>query len=151
MRRISLVVAVLAFAACGPKEEAATDTAATAAPPAPALSLGDVAGTWSGRATAMDNDSVVVTYEMVASADPTAWTITFPNRPPIPVRPTVDGDSIVTDIGPYESSLRKGVQVTTRGVFRLVNGELVGTTVAHYQTKTADSVVTFRNVATKKM
>lgn len=98
-----------------------------------------------------DSDSVVLTYEMTASADPTAWTITFPGSPPIPMRPMADGDSIVVDAGPYESVLRKGVQVTTHGAFRLVNGELHGTTTAHYQVKTADSVSTFRSVATKKM
>jgi hypothetical protein len=98
-----------------------------------------------------DSDSVILTYEMTASADPTAWTITFPGRPPVQVRPTVDGDSIITEAGPYESALRKGQQVTTKGVFRLVNGELVGTTTAHYQTTGADSVATFRSRATKKM
>ena len=97
------------------------------------------------------SDSVVLTYELNATADPSGWTITFPGRPPVPMRATADGDSIITDAGPYESALRKGVQVTTRGVFRLVNGQLVGTTTGHYQTSGADSVATFRSVATKKM
>lgn len=152
MRRLSLVVAVAAFAACGPKEQPAADTSAMATPPAaPMLSLSDVAGTWTAKVMRQDSDSVILTYELVASADPTAWTITFAGRPPVPMHPTADGDSIIVSAGPYESALRKGVQVTTSGVFRLVNGELVGTTTAHYQTKTADSVATFRSVATKKM
>jgi hypothetical protein len=99
----------------------------------------------------MDSDSVILTYEMTASADPTAWTITFPGRPPIPLQPMADGDSIIVSAGPYESALRKGVQVSTNGVYRLVNGELVGQTTAHYQVKTADSVVMLRTNATKKM
>ncbi len=150
MRRVSLVVGLFAFAACGPKEEPAADTSAMA-PAAPAIALSDVAGTWSGRNMTLTSDSVIVTYELVASADPTAWTLTLPGRPPVPVRPTADGDSIVTEVGPIESVLRKGVQVTTRVVYRLVNGELVGTVVSHYQTTAADSVATFRTVATKKM
>lgn len=151
MRRLSLVVGLFALAACGPKEEPAADTSAMAVQAAPTISLADVAGTWTARVMPATSDSVILTYELVASADPSAWTITFPNRPPVPMRATADGDSIITDAGPYESALRKGQQVTTRGVFRLVNGELVGTTTAHYQTTGADSVATFRSVATKKM
>ncbi len=150
MRRLSLVVAILAFAACGPKEEPAADTSAAATPP-PGISLSDVAGTWTARVMRQDSDSVILTYDFVASADPTAWTITFPSRPPVAVRPMADGDSIIISAGPYESALRKGVQVSTNGVLRLVNGELHGTTTAHYDVKTADSVSTFRTVATKKM
>jgi hypothetical protein len=150
MRRFTIAVAVLALAACAPKEQPA-DTTATATPPAPTIALSDVAGAWTATVMQQNSDSVILTYEMTASADPTAWTITLPGRPPIPVRPTVDGDSIMTDAGPYESALRKGVQVTTRGVVRLVNGELVGTTTAHYQTTGADSVVVLRTRATKKM
>jgi hypothetical protein len=150
MRRLCAVIAIAALAACAPKEQPA-DTMATATPPAPTIALSDVAGTWTANVMRQDSDSVILTYEMTASADPTAWTITFPGRPPVPVRPTVDGDSIITEAGPYESALRRGQQVTTRGVFRLVNGELIGTTTAHYQTTGADSVATFRSRATKKM
>lgn len=150
MRRISLGIGLLALAACGPKEQPAADTAAMAV--APTIALADVAGTWTARVMPEIGDSTVLTYELVASADPTAWTITFPGRPPVGVRPTVDGDSIITEAGPYESALRKGVQVTTNGVMRLVNGELVGTTHAHYQGVTGpDSIARFRMVATKKM
>jgi hypothetical protein len=98
----------------------------------------------------MDSDSVILTYDLTTSADPTAWTITFPNRPPVAMHPMADGDSIIISAGPYESALRKGVQVSTNGVLRLVNGELVGTTTAHYNVKTADSVVSLRTVATRK-
>jgi len=150
MRRFSLVVAAVALAACGTKEQPAADTSAAAAPP-PGISLSDVAGTWTAKVMRMDSDSVILTYDLTTSADPTAWTITFPGRPPIPMHPMADGDSIVVTAGPYESALRKGVQVSTNAVFRLVNGELVGTTVAHYSVKTADSVATLRTVATKKM
>ena len=52
---------------------------------------------------------------------------------PVPVRVVaVAGDSIVTDAGPYESFVRKGVRVTTRTVSRLESGKLVGTIEARY-------------------
>ena len=51
--------------------------------------------------------------------------------------------------GPYESVLRKGVQVKTTTVFRLQDGKLVGTTVAHYTTKGADSVRNLRAEGTR--
>ena len=44
----------------------------------------------------------------------------------MPMQVTADGDSIMTATGPYESVLRPGVQVSTAGVLRLVDGKLVG-------------------------
>ena len=67
----------------------------------------------------------------------------------MPVRVTVDGDSIMTATGPYESVLRKGVQVTTEGVLRKQDGKLVGVTRAHYRTAGADSVVRVRIAMTR--
>jgi len=89
-------------------------------------------------------DSTLVTYQLTATADTSGWTITFPNRKqPIPARVVaVAGDSLVMEAGPYESVLRRGVQVTTHGVLRLENGKLVGQTVAHYRTARPDSVRT---------
>ena len=54
------------------------------------------------------------------------------------------------DAGPYESVLRKGVKVTTHSVFRLQDGKLVGTTVAHYAIKGADSVRNLRSEGTRE-
>jgi hypothetical protein len=128
---------------------AATETAA-AAPAAPAgISLADVAGKWNMRTTNEAGDSTLVTYVLNATADPAGWTINFKNRPPVPVRVTVSGDSIITDAGPYESVLRKGVQVTTHGVSRLQGGKLVGITVAHYATSGPDSVRRVRTEGTR--
>jgi hypothetical protein len=71
---------------------------------------------------------------MVATADESGWSFNFPKRDPIPVRVVaVEGDSIVTEAGPYESVLRKGVQVSTRTVTRLDGDRLTGTTVAKYE------------------
>ena len=61
----------------------------------------------------------------------------------------VAGDSIVTEAGPFESVLRKGVKVSTNSVLRLQNGKLVGTTIAHYATSGADSVRNLRIEGTR--
>ena len=86
-----------------------------------------------------------MTFDMVATADTSGWTINFPNRAPIPALiVALAGDSVVTEAGPYESVIRKGVQVTTRTTLRLQDGKLAGTTVAHYATSGPDSVVSLR-------
>jgi hypothetical protein len=146
MPRFALCCCAAVLAGCAkPEDRPARDTTAVAsATPAP-LSLGDVAGKWNVRATGAAGDSVVG-YQLTATADTSGWTITFPNRKPIPVRVVaVDGDSVVTEAGPYESALRKGVQVRTRNVNRLQDGTLVGTTEARYATTGADSVLRLRS------
>jgi len=106
--------------------------AAPATPAASAtISLAD-AGKWKIRSTDEAGGNVVE-VELLAMADTSGWTLTGPNRKPIPVRVSaVAGDSIVTEAGPYESFLRKGVQVRTRSVNRLQNGKLVGTIEARF-------------------
>jgi hypothetical protein len=114
------------------------------------ISLADVAGTWKVRSTVEGSESTVVTYDMIATGDPSGWSITFPQREPIPVRVVaVEGDSIVSEAGPFESALRKGVQVSTRVVSRLQGGKLVGTTVARYQVTGPDTVSRLRFEGTR--
>jgi hypothetical protein len=92
-----------------------------------------------------------VTYELNATGDTTGWTITYPNRQPIPMRIiTVAGDSIVTETGPFTSVRRTGVPVTARTTYRLQNGQLVGTTVAHYDVQGHDTVRVFVIEGVKK-
>jgi hypothetical protein len=98
---------------------------------------------------AENSDSVLVTAPVVATADPSGWTITLPGRPAMPMRVTVDGDSIIAAAGPYESVLRKGVQVTTESVLRRQDGKLVGMTIARYQGAGADSVARLRTELTR--
>ena len=153
MRSIALLCCVAVVGACGKSDDApAQDTTAVVTPPAPPpISLADVAGTWTVRSMAEGSDSVLVTTTMVATADTAGWSITFPGRTkPVPSRVVVvAGDSIMTEAGPYESALRKGVQVTTQSVMRLRDGKLVGMTVAHYKTAAADSVVRLRTEGTR--
>jgi len=155
MRSIALLACVGALVACAGSEKPSADTAAAATPapaPAPAtLSLADLAGKWTQQVRAENSDSVLVTAEVVATPDPSGWTITLPGRPVMPVRITVAGDSLLTATGPYESVLRKGVQVTTSGVMRMQDGKLVGITIAHYAGATgADSVARLRTEMTRK-
>jgi hypothetical protein len=142
MRRYAIFCACAAAVVGCAKTETKAPAVSQAPPPPPALSLADVAGKWTVRGMNEAKDSTLVTYQLTATADTSGWTITFPNRKqPVPVRvATVGGDSLVIDAGPYESVLRKGVQVTTHGVLRLQSGKLVGLTVAHYKTAKPDSL-----------
>ena len=149
MRYRILVLALLAGACARADETPAADTAAPAAAAPASISLADIAGTWNATATPEGADSAAVSYQMKTSADPAAWTILLPNRPEMPVRVTTDADSIMISNGPYESVLRQGVMVTTESVMRLVDGRLVGTTIARYSGASADSVVQLRIEATR--
>jgi hypothetical protein len=151
-----LAPAVLLLVACAKTEEkpttdsAATAAAAPAVAPAPGISLATLAGNWTQVARDAKTDSVLVTSQVTGTADPAGWTITLPNRPAMPLKVTVDGDSLLVSSGPYESVLRKGVQVTTNGVLRLQGDKLVGTTVAHYANAGADSVRNLKIEMTRK-
>ncbi len=152
---IACCCAVTLIGCSKPEQKAAMDTTAAAAPepapppPAPGLSIADLAGKWSMTTKPENSDSVLVKYELVATGNTTGWTLNFPKRKPVPARPMVSGDSLVMDAGPYESVLRKGVQVTTHSVSRLQDGKLVGTTTAHYATKGPDSLRTLRMEGTR--
>ena len=148
MHRLAFCCCAAILAACAKSENRAPDdsaamdtaTAAPAAPAAPALSLADMAGTWKVTTTDEAGGNVVET-QLVAAADTSGWTMTGPKRKPMPVRVVaVAGDSVVTEAGPYESFIRKGVQVTTRTVTRLQGDKLVGTLEARYALKGGDSV-----------
>ncbi len=107
----------------------------------PSISLADVAGVWDVTARVEGSDSVTTRYVLTAPGNSAGWKIQFPG--PAPLYPrilSVAGDSIVTRTGPYASTLRPGVFVVTEGVFRLVNGKLIGRSVAHYNASTSDSV-----------
>jgi hypothetical protein len=159
MRGFAGICCVAVLVGCTDTQEqpdtAAGDTAGmapaatTGAAPA-TISLADLAGTWTMRAMRENSDSVLVTYTLFADADST-WRMKLGNRPDtIPVQIlAVAGDSIVTHAGPYASTLRQGVMVTTHGVFRMQNGRLVGRTEARYQTTGSDSLVIVRSEGTR--
>jgi hypothetical protein len=153
MRRIGLLccAAVLVVGACTKKANPpAADTTAMAPPPAPPmLAPADVAGKWHVKVMGETSDSVLTEYDMTATAADTGWKVMLPKRPVMTPTVMFSGDSVTTDMGPFESVLRKGVKVTTHGVFRMQGGELVGMTTAHYAVKTADSVVMLRARGTR--
>lgn len=136
--------------AMGATTAGATTAPAAAAPAAAAVNLADVAGKWNMTATPDSGRDTTPTHAVIdAKASTSGWTITFPGRAPLPARVSTGGDSIVMDVGPYASVRRKNVQVTTHGVMRMQNGNLVGRTIAHYPVKTADSVLTLHTEATR--
>ena len=129
----------------------ATDSATVApAPAAPAaISLADVKGKWKMKTMAEASDSTMVEYTLDAGAAgldaplPQAPAGREHSRPPtataswpMPVR--------------TKACCGKGSKYTTHSVFRLQDGKLVGTTVAHYTTKGADSVRNLRSEGTRE-
>ena len=154
MRGVTSCWIAFVLVGCDKPADRPADTTVGEAPAmdaAPAtISLADVAGTWKVRSMVEGSESTVVTYDMVATADRSGWSINFPDRDPIPVRiVAVEGDSIVSEAGPFESVLRKGVQVSTQVVSRLQDGKLVGTTVARYQVTGPDTVARLRFEGTR--
>ena len=148
--RVTLLFCALLLIGCGGGDKAPAAETAAAIMPAPTINLAELAGRWSMVQMAEGSDSVLVTGEMNATGSQDGWTVTLPGRPPTPVRVSVSGDSILTEIGPFESVLRKGVQVTSSGVMRMVDGKLVGINVARYAgVTTADSVLRMRSVNTR--
>jgi hypothetical protein len=156
MRRLTLCCCAAVLTACAPKDSEPpkdeTADAGAAAPAAPAaIALSDVAGTWKIAVMPESGDTTYFTFDMVATDTRDGWSFNFANRDPIPLRVVaVDGDSIVSEAGPFASNLRKGATVTlSRTVNRIQDGKLVGTTTAHYDTKSADSVITLRFEGTR--
>jgi hypothetical protein len=156
--RIAICCSAAVLAACAKKDSAAVDTTAsstassTTATPAPApapVNLADFAGKWDVRSVPATGDTTPTTYVLTATSTTSGWTIKFPGRAAIPATVTVAGDSVEIDAGPYSSVRRKGVQVTTTGGLRVQNGQLTGSTTAHYKVKTADSVLVLNSTGTR--
>jgi hypothetical protein len=147
-------VAILAGCSKPDNRDAATagaDTGMSAgAEAATSISLSDLAGKWQTRST-NESGAVVGEAVLLATADSSGWTLTFPKQKPIPVRVlAVAGDSIVTETGPYASTMRKGAQITTRAVNRLQNGKLVATLEVRSRLAGQDSVFHLRVEGTRE-
>ena len=97
----------------------------------------------------MGKDTVVVTFTMINTDTGAGTWITFPSGLKVQnTRRQVDGDSMVSETGPFKSQVRKGLDVaSTRTVLRLRDGKLVGTTHSTYAN---GDTATFRISATKK-
>jgi hypothetical protein len=156
MNRLIALLSAAALIGCA-GEQADSDTPEQAADMpgeemAATIALADVAGTWSLTAMREADDSVITTYEMMATETTEGWTVTFPDRDPMPAGvDLVDGDSIVIVMGPYESVLRAGVMVTVRSVAWLQDDMMTGTFTARYETTEADSIMQGRIEGTRSM
>jgi hypothetical protein len=132
MRLRILCLSLIPFVGCAKSDDRASATPVT---------LASFAGSWQVTASNEAGDSVLA-YQIVATGDPSGWRVMLPNRPPtVQTSVVVSGDSVVSEAGPFESALRPGVQVRSHAVLRLQGDQLVGYTIAHYDVKTADSVV----------
>jgi hypothetical protein len=143
----------LVIAGCAKGDQAAKDSASVAAAsqmaapapapaPPPALSLSAVAGKWQVSSTPVSgSDTTPTKYVLTATADTTGWMIQFPSGLKVPMQVSLSGDSLIEKTGTFPSQRRKGVKVKTEAVLRLQDGKLVGSTVAHYDTKGADSML----------
>jgi|SRR5687767_496978 len=151
MRFTALLGLAVLVSGCS-REEAppAGDTTAMSAAPAAASPVGNMAGMWNVNVMREGSDSVATTYVLNAM-DSAAWTFTFPNKEPIPIRITgMSGDTVLSEAGPFESSVRPGVQ--TRNVIKtwLEDGKLVGWVRARYDVAGPDTVIVFRTEGTKQ-
>jgi len=150
--RSLLACCAFVIAACAKKENAAVDSSSVVAsttssttntaPAAANINLADLAGKWNMRSVpSSGTDTTPTNYVLTATNSTSGWTITLPGRKPMAIQVVAEGDSVVTTSPQYASVRRKGLQVSTNGVLRLQNGDLVGQTTAHYRVKTADSVM----------
>lgn len=99
-----------------------------------AITAKDLAGMWKIQAMIGPKDSVVSTSTTRNKSDGTS-TVQFPKRQPIEARTlTMGGDSVVSEVGPYESVLRPGVMVTTQTTAHVKGNDMTGTFVAVYST-----------------
>lgn len=146
MRRLAFGLVAVLLVGCAPSEEAAPAEEAAVVPVG--LSAADLVGTWNVSAMPEGSDSAV-TYTMVATEDPSTWTVQFEGIDPMTAQVTFYGDEVTTVIGPFESRLRAGVMVTSTGVSHLQDGMLMGTFVARYETTEADSVISGTTHATR--
>jgi hypothetical protein len=146
MRVLALSSVVLLLAACKSADNAdnAADTTATVR----AATAADFAGTWqmTGRSEAGDS---LLSYRLVVDSTG-AGTLTFADGRSVPGRlVSIAGDSIITEAGPYESALRRGVQVRTHSIMRRNGDRLEGVTHATYALRGGDSTVTIRQSGTR--
>lgn len=93
---------------------------------AESVTWGAITGDWVGKSTRGTSDSVITTMTTTFTLNRRAY-VKFPNRPRIRARNLqVGGDSVVMDVGPYESVTRPGHKVTTHSVMRVANHKMTG-------------------------
>lgn len=142
-RSFALSLCAFTLAACAPdapEQETEVEQGAEAPATSTDPALEPFAGTWEIVAIMESGDTVP--YAFSAIGDPNLWTVTLPDREPMPLRiVSADADELVTELGPYPSLLREGVEVTVRQVVRVDDGRLTGTMEARYAGGEGEQVV----------
>jgi hypothetical protein len=146
-RRASVLLSMVVVLGCGGETEGEEGGAATRSEGAaatttdPGGTLAKFAGRWQVTARNEVGDSLP-SHVLTATADSTGWTITFPDRPPIPVRIIeASGDVVVMQTEPYESVLRPGVRVTVQFVERVSGDRTSGRLLALYDVAGSNAVL----------
>ena len=139
-RAVVVVVFGLLLVACGP-ETATTEEAGGEGASAPSATLERFAGTWQVNARDEAGDTLP-SHTLTATGDPSGWTVTFPDRPAVPVR-VVDasGDLVVIETDRYESVVRPGVQVRVLFLHRVAGDRLTGRFWANYDVSGATAIL----------
>jgi hypothetical protein len=153
--------AIVILAGCAKSEQAAKDSASSAAamstpatapeaaPAAPALSPGDLAGKWQMQSVPESGkDTTPTKFVLTSTSDSTAL-VAFPSGVKVKQHVSFSGDSVIMKSDVFPSQRRKGVKVQTEVVSRLQGGRLVGMTTAHYMHAGADSVLRLRTEGSK--
>ena len=144
-RRASVLLSSVLVLACGSEpagEEGGTAaTAETAAAPDPAGTLAKFAGRW--QVSAQDEAGGELPGHLVtATSDTTGWSVTFPDRPPVPLRIVeASGDLVVTQTDPYESVIRPGVRTTVLFITRVSGDSTRGRLIAMYDVAGSNAIL----------
>ncbi len=117
MRPVALLLCATMLCACTTDRTATPDRSA--------------AGTWTLAVTPTGSTQVASTAILIATSDTVGWSLTLPNRAPLPLRVAIAGDSFLVVTPPYESLTHTGVSAFDSTVYRLVGDSLVGRTVTH--------------------
>ena len=151
MRRTLLLGLAVVLAGCSKTDSPPAADSVTAVPAAPAAaSLASFAGTWDVNVMPDGSDSVVTTHVLNVT-DTAAWRLEFSDRRGAAVRVTgMNGDTVLAEAGPFESGVRRGMQVRTTNSYWLQDGKIMGRTTARYETTGADTLRMFRSVGTKR-
>jgi hypothetical protein len=142
-RRVFIPIFGVLIAGCaggeaGEEKATASDDAAVSDP---RETLAKFAGTWQVHARNEVGDSLP-SHTITATGDTAGWALTFPNRPPIPMRILdASGDLVVTETQPYESVLRPGVRVTVLYFTRIRGDSIHGRLVAMYDVSGANAIL----------
>lgn len=150
LTRGSLFLLLSVFAACA-SEEAAEDAASQdVEDTASESTLERFAGNWAIRAFDTAGDTIPG-HVLIATADSTAWTINFTDRPPIRAHILdASGDLVVYETERYESVIRPGVQVTVVFVSRINGESMTGRFIAHYDVGGAAAVLRGRTEGSRQ-